>query len=204
MAGEKCFRAVFSVSTPGALPPYQQPLPCPVLLLLLPPPPPPTALSPPPPSSPATPTCPWRPKPPLPSSPPNTASPCHHGPGPCHATYTITEECTGDRDSWAQPTGVVPPGFVVTTVTNCNACPGGPTQTFTVPANGPTGVVPAPGPSGPQPTMTSVVVTVSSQTQTGGQMPIQTVGAPSAKGTMSLKTSVGLLVGAALALFNFA
>ncbi|KAK1778357.1 hypothetical protein QBC45DRAFT_414250 [Copromyces sp. CBS 386.78] len=131
-------------------------------------------------------------------------SPCHHGPGPCHATYTVTEECTGDRDSWTQPTGVVPPGFVVTTVTDCNACPGGPTQTFTVPANGgpagPTGVVPAPGP-GPQPTMTSVVVTVPSQT--GGQMPIQTAGAPPAR-TMSLKTSVGLLVGAALALFNFA
>ncbi|KAK3949643.1 P-loop containing nucleoside triphosphate hydrolase protein [Pseudoneurospora amorphoporcata] len=68
-------------------------------------------------------------------------SPCHHGPGPCHATYTVTEECTGDRDSWTQPTGVVPPGFVVTTVTDCNACHGGPTQTFTVRANG--------GPAGP-------------------------------------------------------
>ncbi|EAA31885.1 hypothetical protein GE21DRAFT_7346 [Neurospora crassa] len=130
-------------------------------------------------------------------------TPCHHGPGPCHATYTVTEECTGDRDSWAQPTGVVPPGFVVTTVTDCNACHGGPTQTFTMPTQTsmPTNVGPAPGP-GPQPTMsTSVVVMVPSQT--GGQMPVQTAGAPPAR-TMSLKTSMGLLVGAALALLNFA
>ncbi|KAK3403554.1 hypothetical protein B0T20DRAFT_401205 [Sordaria brevicollis] len=126
-------------------------------------------------------------------------APCHHGPGPCHATYTVIEECTGDRDSWVQPTGVVPPGFVVTTVTDCHACPGGPTQTWTVPSGGP--VAPTNMPN-PQPTMTSVVVT-SLPSQTGAPPPVVTAGAPSTR-TMSLKTSVGLLVGAALALFNFA
>ncbi|EON97647.1 hypothetical protein UCRPA7_6943 [Phaeoacremonium minimum UCRPA7] len=108
------------------------------------------------------------------------------------ATYTVVEVCTGNPATWVTPG--VPPNFAVTTVT-CDVCehqtqtitapvvPAAATGTVTVNGNGVT-ITPA--------ATTGVVVATSPP---GGG--VVTAGAP------SLKRSLGLMAGVALALGQF-
>ena len=109
------------------------------------------------------------------------------------ATYTVVEVCTGNPGSWTPPG--VPPNFAVTTVT-CDVCEHQ-TQTITAP------VVPA--------AATGTVhiggngVTITPAGATGVVVATGTPGGPGVitAGAPSLKRSLGLLAGVALAVGQF-